>query len=65
MGQCLISCFLLLKYPGIFPIQYAGIMLYAFQPLLCLTLSRHNQCKPTSKHLITYTTAAVAVLLAV
>ena len=25
---------------------YAGIMLYAFQPLLCLKLCRHNQHKP-------------------
>ena len=26
---------------------YAGIMLYAFQPLLCLKLCWHNRLKPT------------------
>ena len=27
--------------------NYAGIMLYAFQPLLCLKLYQHNQRNPS------------------
>ena len=29
---------------------YADIMLYAFQPLLCLKLCRHNRLKPNSEN---------------
>ena len=35
-----------LYYAGNFS-YYAGIMLYAFQPLLCLKLCRHNRRRPS------------------
>ena len=52
-GELLISCLLQLKSPRSFLYYagnfsyYAGIMLYAFQPLLCLELCQHNQLQPT------------------
>ena len=59
-AQLLTSCLFQLKFPRSFLYYaenfcyYAGIMLYAFQPLLCLKLCWHNRLKPKDHSQLVY-----------